>query len=226
MAALNPRRQAVFIAGALLAAGLLLCGCTNPFAPAKPQPPNGGGVIEDFSTPDRLLQTIEDAIKDKGPSGATAYADAMGDSTGPGTRAFYAFHDSRVVDAWRIGAQRDPPSPWDLRLERIFYNYLIGVFPTFEYTFQWASDPNSPLDDRQPESAVLHRYYVLQASGADGAIQKIIAIGYADLYLQKRDSRWFLYRWQDRLDENIGVNPTDTDNRTMGWRRLDSQTRP
>jgi len=222
MAAVNLRFRMAWLAGTLLAAGLTLSGCVNPFAPAKPEPPNGGGVVEDFSTPKKLLQTIADALADKGPSGATAYADAMGDSTGPGTRAFYAFHDPRVVDAWRANAQRDPPDPWDLRLERIFYNYLIGFFPSLDFSFQWATDPNSPLDDVQTDSAVLHRRYVLQGSGAGGAIQTIIAIGYADLYLQKRDSRWFLYRWQDRLDESVGVNPTEDYNRTMGWWRLNS----
>lgn len=56
---------------------------------------------------------------------------------------------------------------------------------------------------------------------ADGRISKEIAIGYADLTLRKHNGRWWLARWDDRVDPLIGVNPANTDNRTMGARRLD-----
>jgi hypothetical protein len=43
-----------------------------------------------------------------------------------------------------------------------------------------------------------------------------------DLVLVKYDGRWWILRWEDRLDPLIGVDPVDQDNRTLGWRRLDS----
>jgi hypothetical protein len=225
MDALKPTRQALLTLAACALVGLA-AGCTNPFEPATPEAPVGNAVLEDFTKPDRLLQTMANAIENKGPSGRNAYYDAIADSVGPSTPAFYAVHDPLVVDAWRLTAQRDPPDPWDFRLEKLFYDYLIAVLPQFTYTFQWAPDNSRVLDqiDDGAGTALLHRYYVLQATSKDGKIEKIIAIGYADLYLRKVSSRWVLVRWEDRYDPTVGVNPADPDARSMGWRRLDSTT--
>jgi hypothetical protein len=162
----------------------------------------------------------------KGSSGRNAYYDALADSTSASTPAFYAFHYPAVVDAWRLTAQRDPPNPWDLRLEKLFYDYLISVLPEFTYVFAWGPDNTAQLDqiDDSAGTALVHRYYELQALSSDGQIQKTIAIGFADLYMQKVNSRWVLIRWEDRVNPADGVNPADPDHRSMGWRRLDSTT--
>ena len=217
-------RRALF-ACAVIALAASAGGCVNPFQPATPEPPTGSPVIENFTTPDKLLATMADAIMKQGSSGRNAYYDALADSTGPATPAFYAFHYPAVVDAWRITAKRDPPNPWGLRLEKLFYDSLISILPGFNYTFTWVRDETySQLDqlDETAGTALYHRYYELQASSSDGGINKLIAVGYADLYMQKVNSRWFLVRWEDRVSPAYGVNPADSDNRSMGWRRLDS----
>jgi hypothetical protein len=218
---ISHRRLASALTAVLLAA---TTGCVNPFQPAKPENPTSAPVVPNFSTPDGLLNTIRLAIQNKGASGRNAYYDALGDSTAGATPSFYAVHDPAVVDAWRIIAQRDPPEPWWTWNEKRFYDYLISVLQQFTYTFQWSPDNTQPIDriDDVAGTATLHRYYVLQATSADEKIQTIIAIGYADLTLQRVGGRWYLIRWEDRVDPNIGVNPIDTRNRTMGWRRLDS----
>ncbi len=212
---------------ALAALALILTalgGCRNPFRPADPEPPAAGGVTEDFSTPNKLLDTIGAALADKGQNGATAYASAFADSGQATDRAFYAFHWPAAVDAWRAVSLRDPPEPWDLTLERAFYQYLVGYRPTAAYTMLWADDNTSESDDVEvttPGLAVIHRRYTLFTSVTETDIT-VIAIGYADIYLYKDNGRWFIYRWQDRVDPNIGVNPVDLEQLSMGARRLES----
>lgn len=209
---------------ALTLALMATSGCSNPFTPASPEPPAPGGVTEDFSTPAKLLDTITGAIADKGQGGASAYANAFADSTQGSERAFYAFHWPAAVDAWRAVSLRDPPEPWDLTLERAFYQYLVGYRPTASYTMTWNDDPTSESDDIEitaPGLAVIHRRYILFTSTSDTDIA-VIAIGYADLYLYKANGRWFIYRWQDRIDPDIGVNPADPEQLSMGARRLES----
>jgi hypothetical protein len=217
---MTPVRQAA-LALAVLALAAAAAGCVNPFTPATPEPPSGQGVVEDFATPDGVLTTMEAAIADRGPSGRSAYYDALADSTDPSRSAFYAFHFPPVIDDWRLNAHRDPPPVWDIRLEKLFYDYLINIRPTFTYRFSFSPDnTTSPKDDKGPDDALLHRYYLLHATS--GPIEQDLAVGYADLYLRRFNGRWYLVRWEDRVDPAYGVNPSDPDNRSMGWRRLDS----
>lgn len=200
-------------------------GCVNPFSPAKPPKPDPNAFVEDFRTPSNLLHTIEQAISARSPAGSAGYIDAMADSTTADTRAFYAFHDPAVQRDWANTTHHDPPDPWDLNLERRFYNYLITlpeVPADYDYVFVFGEDNTSPADqiDDAGGSALLHRSYALIAANSKGDSRNI-AIGYVDLYLAKYNARWYVYRWQDRLDPAVGVS--DPDNRTMGWRRLDSQ---
>lgn len=208
----------------LLAAAALLGGCIeNPFTPASPEAPTGGGPITNFTTPEKLLTTIEEAISAEN-EGAVAYGEVIADSTTNTTPfGFYAVPDPGVLAAWRAtpGAG-DPYDPGDVRHERLFFSELVQVLESFDYVFVFGPDNSgTSLDDIGPETALLHRYYVLQATSADGRITKEIAIGYADLTLRKHNGRWWLARWDDRVDPLIGVNPANTDNRTMGARRLD-----
>ena len=223
MDTLSLRRRALAALAPLVLALSLLAGCANPFTPATPEVPNANGVVEDFSTPDRLLNTMALGIMNRGVSGRAAYLDALADSTNTTTPAFYAFHYPAVTDAWAVSAGHQPPE-WTLDFEKRFYDYLIAVFPNFSYTFVWGPDGTSPSDqiDLSAGTALLHRYYVLQGLSTDQKIDKIISVGYADLYLQKLNGRWLLYRWEDRVDPSVGINPVDTDSRSMGWRRLDS----
>lgn len=214
--------------GIAVALGLVVVSCTNPFRPAEPPPPSGAAVVENFVTPAALLETLASAIANKGPSGQAAYANAFAESTSLTTRAFYAFHFPAVVDNWRAISQREPPNPWDLTLERNFYSYLVSVYETYDYTFVWERDATSPSDDIDDAAgtALLHRYYRLFATSESTVETKVIAVGYADLYLYNSGGRWYLYRWQDRIDPQVGVTPSDPDELSMGARRLDSQSSP
>lgn len=197
-------------------------GCTNPFEPATPEPPDPGGVPEDFSSPEGLLATLELAIEDKGSStGRLAWANAMADSTAEGTRNFVANHDPRVLSEWVLSSPVPPPSPWGLYEERRFYDKFVTVYPK-EYTMTFEPDSTSPLDniDNVNGSALLHRHYNVTAKTSSSTA--VIAIGYVDLVLVRYDGRWWVLRWEDRLDDAIGVDPVIKDNRTIGWRRLDS----
>lgn len=206
---------------ALAALALAVSGCTNPFAPATPEPPDPSGIREDFSTPAKLLQTLEAAIANKGPAGRLAWTDAMADSTGPDTRAFYAFQDPRVLSAWLLSSPVAPPDPWTLELEKRFYDKFVTLYDG-EYAMAFDTDDTSPNDviDESAGTALLHRKYYVAATVSNSAV--IIAIGYVDLYLVKYDGRWFVIRWQDRLDPLVGVDPAEPDSRALGWRRLES----
>lgn len=222
MAALTrPRPASRWLLPTALALALAGGGCTNPFAPATPEPPDSGGIVEDFSTPAKLLSTLEAAMSNKGPAGRLAWRDALADSVGDGTRAFYAFQDPRVLSAWLLSSPVTPPNPWTIDNETRFYDRFIGQFDG-EYVMTFDRDDTSPLDDiRDAEgTALLHRKYYVAATNASTTL--IVAVGYVDLYLVKYQGRWFVTRWDDRLDALIGVDPADPNNRTLGWRRLES----
>jgi hypothetical protein len=207
---------------AVAALALLLAGCTNPFMPARPEMPTGSGVVEQFATREQLLSTIAAALTVRGASGQNAYKDAIADSTSAATLAFYAFHAPAAADAWHADTGLEPPTPWRRIEELKFYDYMAGLYSGYTYTFAWEKDNSSVIDDESEPLALLHRHYTLIASSADNAINKIIAVGYADLYMQKVGARWYLYRWEDRLDPSYGVRPTDPENLSMGARRLES----
>jgi hypothetical protein len=213
------RRAAWPLLTALALAG---AGCVNPFEPATPEPPDPGGVQENFSTPEDLIATLEAAIEDKGSStGRQAWANAMAESAGIGTRNFTAVHDPRVLSEWLLSAPVPPPDPWVLRDERRFYDRFVIVYPD-EYDMTFLPDSTSPRDvlDEPSGTALYHRKYEVKANTSGSP--KVIAIGYVDLFLVKYDGRWWVLRWEDRLDPLIGVDPVDKNNRTLGWRRLDS----
>jgi hypothetical protein len=202
----------------LVSMAVLAGGCVNPFRPATPEASTGKGVVANYTTVEKLLQTLREAIQDKSASGRSAYNGALADSVALGTRAFYATPDPAVRNLYT-----NPTEPWDIGLEKRFYDYLIAVVQTFTYNFQWTTDTTSPSDftDEAAGLALYHRHYELQAISPDGD-PKTIAIGYADLYLQRLNGRWYLYRWEDRIDPTVGVVPADASERSMGWQRLSS----
>jgi hypothetical protein len=218
-------RRTLIAAGIAVVLALPAAGCVNPFKPATPEAPTGNPVIENFSTPGQLLTTMAAAVM-KGPDGRNAYSDALADSTLIAMPGFYAVPYPTVADAWRITTQRDLPDPWTLPMEKLFFDYLTSaqVSLGFTYTFTWSYDntASDSLLDETAGIALYHRQYNLQASSADGNIIKTIATGYADLYMRKPNNRWYLTRWEDRI--GAGQSIADPEQRSMGWRRLDSTT--
>jgi hypothetical protein len=214
---------ALVLAGAALAMGLV-AGCTNPFTPSTPEKPTGSAIVPVLTSPENTLATLGAALSDFA-SGQNAYTQAIAESTTAGVFAFYAFHFPTVVDAWHSETSLQPPNPWDRTLELKFYTYLGEVYPEYTYTWTWGPDnlsPDPPPVDDVNGLALLRRHYTLYATSADGNIQHLIAVGYADLYLQRVNGQWRLYRWEDRLDPDYGLHPRDPDNICMGRRRLDS----
>lgn len=213
---------------ATLAAGLALAaaGCTNPFLPAHPEQPSGEGVVENFTTPEKLLETLSAAYRVRGVSGQIAYYDAIGDSTSTTTAGFFAFHAPAVVNAWHADTGIDPPAVWDRDKEKAFFDYLSGRFEGYTYSLVWSVDDLSSLPPQQPDGYdLLRQHYELVATSADETLYQLVAVGYADLYFQKVGARWALTRWEDRVDPDYGVEPVDPDNVSMGARRLESITR-
>ena len=214
-------------AAVLLALAFLATGCTNPFAPAKPPATSGGGVIEDYSSPAKLIATLEDAIAAKG-DGASAYINAFADSTGPGDLyGFHAFHDQAVINTYNKTPGHTAPPNWDKTLERQFFSSFMGsVDPTFPFALTLdtvdGSQPNEVIDTGAG-TALLHRLYTVVASTSN--YQENVIIGRCDLYLYKNNGRWYIYRWQDRLDPAIGETPVNSSELSWGRRRLDSLTR-
>jgi hypothetical protein len=209
---------------ALLA--LLVGACTNPFKPADPEPPDSSSVPEQWGTPEEVLETMALALASRSTNGATAYLRAFAESTVAGDRAYRAFFDGAVKSSWQAATQLTAPEPWDIQLERNVHAAVSAIRPTYDYTWQWSPDNDSPIDDDPAvsDTVVYHRRYTLLATPKDGA-SEIIAIGFADLAMQKKEGRWSVYRWVDRVDPAIGVNPAATDQRTMSWWRLESLTR-
>jgi hypothetical protein len=67
----------------------------------------------------------------------------------------------------------------------------------------------------------VHIKYTLYAEPAS-TDPVIIAIGFADLLIQKVGSRWSIFEWHDRFDPDSGVNPS-ADQRSFTYYRLESQ---
>ena len=208
----------------LLALGLVAGACVHPFKPADPEPPDASGVVEDFSTYEAVLQTIALAIQNRSVNGVNAYAHAFAESTAAGERAFRAFYDQGVRDAWQRDNEGFPaPEPWDLGRERNVHSTISGHAPSYTYAWSWQRDDFSPNPDFPvgADTGLVHQKYVLIAIPTDGN-PRTIAIGYAALSFQFKEGRWSIFRWVDRVDLNVGVNPADPDQRTMSWWRLES----
>lgn len=197
-------------------------GCVNPFKPADPEPPDGSGVVENFSTPENVLETLRLAIEAKSLTGENAYLNAFADSITAGDRAYRSFYDASVKLTWQAGTSIAAPEPWDRGLERGVPRFLYGVRQNLAYSWQWSRDPFSTNDDEAADSAQFHRKYTLLAT--NGSQSEVIATGYCDLSFQRKEGRWSIVRWNDRYDPTVGPNPS-SDQRSMTWWRLQSLTR-
>ena len=213
--------------GVLVLLALLLGACTNPFKPADPEPPDSNQVPEKWGSPEEVLETVARALASRSTNGATAYLHAFSDSTVPGDKAYRSFYDGGVKTGWEHTTQQTAPEPWDIQQELNVHNTISGIRSTFDYFWQWGfDDTGSPLDDDPAlsDTVVFHRKYTLLAVPKAGT-PEIIAIGYVDMAFEKQGGRWSIYRWVDRVDPAVGVNPAATDQRTMSWWRLESLTR-
>lgn len=213
---------------AVMAALALPLGCVNPFTPANPEPPDSSGVPEIFDTPDLVLETMQAALQSKSTGGTNAWVHALAESTQVGDRAYRAFYDDAVKLSWQASSSQSAPEPWDLTLERKLPSQLFGIAANGTYALEWTHDTSVGNDDDPgaADTAQVHRHYLLTATLPSSTNPVVIGVGFADLSFQKKNGRWSIYRWHDRVDAAFGVNPSSTDARSMSWWRLQSLTRP
>lgn len=205
--------------------GAVFSGCNGLFTPAVPEPPTGNPIVANYRSPEAALQTMELGIAAKA-EGAAAYLGAFADSTSAGDLAgYHQVFDPIVVDSWEQSTGRTAPSDWNFSLEQSFFlKFVATVLP--DYDFAATFEPVVGETDPDPtETRVdLHRRYLVLAVSPAGTSQSTIAIGLANLTFTKfPGERWLITRWEDRLDPAVGAAPADTNQLTLGRRRLDSQ---
>jgi hypothetical protein len=190
----------------LVLLALLVGACTNPFKPADPEPPDTSGVPEKWGSPDEVLETVALALASRSTNGATAYLRAFADSSVAGDKAHRSFYDGGVKANWQAATQLTAPSPGTSSRNETCITPSRASGPP-DTLGSGAATTGSPLDDDPAlsDTVVYHRKYTLLAVPKAGS--EIIAIGYVDMAFQKKDGRWSIYRWVDRVDPAVGLNP-------------------
>ena len=119
-----------------------------------------------------------------------------------------------VFDPEDLAGQTAPV--WGRDLELNFYGYFVSVSGQ-PYIMNW-----SDIDaDVGPDEQTLYAKYEV-FTVVDGIATTRIAVGFADLVFRKiNNNRWAIVRWRDRVDPS--VDPNDTNQRTFGARRLETQ---
>jgi hypothetical protein len=205
---------------ALLVVAALGMGACDYFRPAEPEPPStGSSFVPDYGSPDSTLSTIAKAIADKGRTiGATAYAGAFAESLSGSVAGYHQLFWPQDVADWSQASGRLPPPDWGFSLELTFYTRFF-LRPD-AYRMEWTPDRLNP-DNFGANAATIHRHYAVKTYGPEGDSTSVQAIGFADLTVVRfSDGNWRIVRWEDRRDSN--ADPNDTDQITLGKRRLNS----
>lgn len=202
---------------ALVAAGGLLAGC-ELFKPAIPEAPVTGGIQLNYSTMDAVLETLAKGVEAKTQGGGqAAYGGAFADSTVDGV-PYYATFVPEVKRRYEASGRTAPT--WNYRLEYDFFADLAGLRQE-SYGMLWIHDDTMFNDDRGTETATLYRRYQIIARAPDGSTLGYVALGLADIHLQKTPrGRWAIVRWIDRVDLVTPTFGADPYNLTMSARRL------
>ena len=221
MGPVNVRRLAgcgILLGAWLSATGAL--GTCDFFRPAVPESPTRKPLIPNYSTPDSTLRWLAKGIEDKsGSNGQDVYMGAFAESTlaNPGDRrAFYALFDVRdLLDQpnW------DPNRIWNKDLERVMYSDLVRKFAN-PYVMTWELYAPPGNESGGTDDSLLHRKYRIMQVTAGGDSSPV-AIGAADLhFVRSRDAanRWVIALWED-----FHTRDPDSDQITLGKRRLETQ---
>lgn len=207
---------------ALLLALALPLACTNPFKPATPEGSTGGGVPEDFSSPESVLATMQRAINSK-PLGAQAWLHAFADSTVASDRAYRGWYDGPVKLAWQLATSATAPEPWGVKEELRLPSWIYQLRQNADYDFQWEPDVSQQDGTQVVDTVWFHRKYTLRANSS--GVGEIIAQGTCDLSFQEARGRYSIYRWTDRYYPDVTVDVDTQRKRSMSWLRLDSLIR-
>jgi hypothetical protein len=218
MEALVTRAAHVFL---LCALGASLGGC-DYFKPAQPEAPsNVITFVPDYSDPDSTLATIAKSIADKGRTiGGVAYANAFADSVvRRDPLGYHQFFDPVDLAGWQSVTHLPAPD-WGFDREQTFYRSFVQQRGD-HFVLTWDRDPPNPDDiDFGAGAATIHRHYVIVSVASTGAQTGYLAIGYADLRMQRfSDGAWRIVLWNDRQDPN--ADPDDPEGQvTLGMKRL------
>jgi len=218
---------------ALLALCLLLpLSCTDAVAPSQPETVSANAralgtsdpraswfrMRKRFRTPEDVLATMQRALENKSSAG---YLLALSDPTsGIGERPFRVIMDRAVLASWQLATQKTVPDPWGIEQERGLPRILFSLRPQYPYQFLWLPDPDEPGDIVDPDADTMHvsRHYRLIATPLDGSSDETLAVGFCDLSLEWAHDRWSIFRWVDRIDPTVGVNPADDARSFTSWR--------
>lgn len=216
------RRLALLGIGWCLLTSHAFSGCHGLFTPAVPEPPSGQTIVLNYRSPEATLSTMEAGIIAKG-RGSSAWVGAFADSTQPSEGpAYHQFFDSGDVGVFEAACGCEAPPDWRASQEQDFFLALTEVRPSDDYVLVLTprvSQPDPPPGDTE---IVLHRKYQLLATAPDANSTLIIATGLADLTFTKKGSDWLITLWNDHVDPEVGVNPSDPYQVTLGRRRLES----
>jgi hypothetical protein len=208
---LKRHRSAARLAAAALWVGLALGGC-DYFRPDEPPPPGSGTVfVPDYSSPDRSLTTMAQAIQLGNQTGG--YLGALADSTQPSEQEFNVFFD--LADVADVQQGTTIPSRWNISpLESGFYADLITLPPAGANPVMTFQDISGQPDSTGTEQQLLHRRYIYFLAAGDTLGQ-----GVADLrFVRRSGSDWKLIHWIDHRD--AAARPGI---RTFGYLRLAGQ---
>ena len=217
-----PRLALLALAWCTLTGGVF-SGCRGLFTPAIPEPPTGRPIVPDYRSPEATLRTMALGIQAKG-QGASAWLGAFADSTRPEDGpAYHQFFDPADLEFDQGTCGCEAPTDWRTSQEQEFYLEFLSVRPSDEYAAIFDSVETRPDPTAGDTEAVLHRRYLVLATALDGNSTQVIAVGFADLTFTKvAAGRWLITRWEDHVDPDVGVNPSDPEQLTLGRRRLES----
>lgn len=211
-----PRLALLALAWGTLTGGVF-SGCHGLFTPVTPERPITAPIILNYRSPELTLQTMIQGIQAK-DQGAVAWVGALADSSspedGPGFHLIFDPDDVRVCDC-------PAPTIWRASDEQQFYLEFMRLSVSADYVAVFDSVDATPDPQPTDTEALLYRRYRVLASEQDGNTS-IIAVGFADLTFTKISAdRWLITRWVDHVDPDVGVNPIDPEQLTLGRRRLE-----
>ena len=186
-----------------------------------------GGVVPNFASPEKVLDTIAEAIS--GPKTAASSRTATRSRTRPARRRRSASTRRPTPSRSSRGAYAGPPDPYDpgdVRHERLFFPELMTVLDGFDYVFCGATDapPRTTTSTTRPEPLLLHRRTSAGDVPPTAASREVHRGGLRGTCSPTQVRRTLVPRaLGTTIDPDYGVNPTNLYNRSMGWRRLSTR---
>lgn len=192
--------RAARLAALAIAAVMAATGC-DLFKPAEPEAPVGEALVGDYSSPERTLETVAQALEAKATrNGTDVYLKAFADPDLDAGRSFVATFDPATL----LGYTGLVPNPWGIDEEQLFYNGATGSDGNSSWQMQWSSSDQlgDPTEVDTDTLRVRHRAYLLArvVNGASSAM----AAGHARLRFIRNSRGWVIVRWEDHEDVDFG----------------------